>query len=120
MGYEDTAVFATVLIQEQAAGRTNQVLMEVFHVHISRNLQVPPPLPPAQLLGTPAYQPGVRCRHEDADGDTAAAGMHMAALVLRRDGDRADADGHAADGAGVPRQDGHVPAVARANHGFPY
>ena len=44
----------------------------------------------------------------------------MAALVLRRDGDRADADGHAADGAGVPRQDGHVPAVARANHGFPY
>ena len=58
MGYEDMAVFATVLMQEQAAGRTNQVLMEAFHVDISLNLQVPPPLPPAQLFGTPAYQPG--------------------------------------------------------------
>ncbi|XP_044352494.1 uncharacterized protein [Triticum aestivum] len=72
MGYEDTAVFATVLIQEQAAGRTNQVLMEVFHVHISRNLQVPPPLPPAQLLGTPAYQPA----------QVFAAGTKMQMVIL--------------------------------------
>ena len=43
----------------------------------------------------------------------------MAALVLRLDGDRADADGHAADGAEVPRQDGHVAAVARAESRLP-
>ena len=38
MWYEDMAAFATVLMQEQATGRTNQVVMEAVYLDISRKL----------------------------------------------------------------------------------
>lgn len=58
MGYEDMAAFAAALLQVQAAvsGRANQVLVEVFHVDISRKLQVPPP--PLQLFAASTFEFG--------------------------------------------------------------
>ncbi|KAI5001332.1 hypothetical protein ZWY2020_025982 [Hordeum vulgare] len=61
MGYEDMAAFAATLMQVQAAvsGRSNQVLMEAYHLDIKRKLQVPPPPPPPlQLFSASTFEVG--------------------------------------------------------------
>ncbi|KAM3336188.1 hypothetical protein ACQJBY_030269 [Aegilops geniculata] len=70
MGHDDMVAFAAALLQVQAAvsGRANQILVEAFHLDISRKLQVPPP--PLQLFGASTFEFG-------SSSSSANAGMEM-------------------------------------------
>ncbi|KAM3354997.1 hypothetical protein ACQJBY_025642 [Aegilops geniculata] len=73
MGHDDMAAFAAALLQVQAAvsGRANQVLVEAFHLDISRKLQAPPPPPPPlQLLGASTFEFGSSSSSANAGMET--------------------------------------------------
>uniref|UniRef100_A0A8I6XKS4 MADS-box domain-containing protein n=2 Tax=Hordeum vulgare subsp. vulgare TaxID=112509 RepID=A0A8I6XKS4_HORVV len=80
MGYEDMAAFAATLMQVQAAvsGRSNQVLMEAYHLDIKRKLQVPPPPPPPlQLFSASTFEVG------SSSNDNAGIEMQQMQMAMR-------------------------------------